>query len=250
MSKGNFRLLTIAALCVATLAATTGAASGLFGPDRVATLLGVETTAQPLSIAAPKLAKNEQLVNAAYGSASPTAVDQYFSCDGSSFISSVWSTSNSGPFTSPFTSGNTAVFAIASPSCTASAAGGIAVGGLRAEQSFAYLSPSGTLGTGGTVATINVFSGKVLDLASLNISTALGTGLIKSGSGIYASANTNAFPGGFTLNSGTVVIGTLNALGNGGPLTINGGTIAAKSTQTVTSRYSSVTVGGISRSAA
>ncbi len=171
------------------------------------------------------------------------AADQFF--DGSTtnaLTTSKWGATNAGPFTSAFTSGNTAVFATVNG--TGSGASGITVAGIRAEENFTLSSPTGTLATGGTVATVNVFSGKTLDLGSLSLSTAAGTGFNKTGSGVFATAG-STYTGGFTLTAGTIIARGVNAMGSGGALTLNGGTVAGSATRDFTGKYTSgITVGG------
>ena len=177
----------------------------------------------------------------------------YQSFDGSStnaWTASKWSASsgtnacvNTG-LTNAFTSGRIAY--LCTPNGTGSGSVGITVGGIIVTENYTHSSFSGTLATGGTVATVDVAAGKLLDFsaANFNISTAAGTGIIKAGSGTWISTNGNAFTGGFTLSAGTMVLGGVNALGNGGALNINGGTLAANATRNVTSRYTAINVGG------
>jgi autotransporter-associated beta strand protein len=174
------------------------------------------------------------------------AADQYF--DGSTtnaLTASKWGTSNAGPFTSAFTSGNTAVFATVNG--TGSGAGGITVGGIRAEQNFTYSSPSGTLSTGGTVAAINVFANMKLDLGGIALSTAAGTGFNKTGTGTLVITSGGSYTGGFTLTAGTMVAGGVNAMGASGALNLNGGilTVNSSTARDFTGKYTGgITVGG------
>lgn len=144
--------------------------------------------------------------------------------------------------TNAFVAGRTIY--LCTPGGTGTGAVGITMGGIIATENYTHSSPSGTLATGGTVATINVSSGKILDLGSTNISTAAGTGIIKAGLGTYISSNGNQYPGGFTLSDGTMVVGGVNAMGFGGALNINGGTMAANATRNITARYSGINIGG------
>lgn len=170
------------------------------------------------------------------------ATDIYFAGDGSALTAVKWGTSSAGPFTSSFSSGNTAVFATVNG--TGSGATGITVSGIRAEENFTYSSPSGTLSTGGTVASIDVFSGKKLDLTGVAFSTAAGTGFNKTGAGTLVITTGGTYAGGFTLTSGTVIVGGVNALGSGGALNLNGGILAVNNS---TSRdFTGKYTGGIS----
>ena len=105
---------------------------------------------------------------------------------------------------------------------------------------------SGTLGTGGTVATVDVATGKSLNFAGQALSTAAGTGFIKNGAGTWILSG-STYAGGFTLNAGTVAVGGVNALGDGGTLTLNGGTLVSNGTaaRNLTDKYDlGITIGG------
>lgn len=173
---------------------------------------------------------------------------QSFRGTGTPLTGSNWTASSptnacvAGPYTSSFTAGRIAYFCVVGG--TASGAGGITVGGIIATENLTYSSPSGTLATGGTVATVNVATGKTLDLSSLAISTAAGTGFIKTGDGVFALTG-GTYAGGFTLNSGTLIARGVNAMGSGGALAINGGTIAANANRDLTGKYTGgITIGG------
>jgi autotransporter-associated beta strand protein len=106
----------------------------------------------------------------------------------------------------------------------------------------------GTIGTGGTVATITVATGKNLYFGNQGFPTATGTGLIKNGEGILTIAG-GTYAGGFTLNVGTVALSGINGMGGGtnNALIINGGTIRSCDTgaRNLSDKYSGgITVGG------
>jgi autotransporter-associated beta strand protein len=169
------------------------------------------------------------------------AADQFFAGDGSALTASKWGPSG-GPYTNAFTAGNVANFSVVNS--TASGAGGITVGGLVATENFTYSSPSGTLATGGMVASVTVAAGKTLDLSTLSISTAAGTGFIKNGDGAFATAG-GTYAGGFTLNAGTIILRGVNAMGAAGALNLNGGIVAGSANRDLTGKYSSgINVGG------
>ncbi len=164
------------------------------------------------------------------------------------WTASKWSASNTtnacnaSGMSNSFTSGRIAYF------CTANGTGsgsvGITLGGIIATESYTHSSPSGTLATGGTIATINIASGKVFNLGSATISTAAGTGFIKTGLGAYSSAG-GTFTGGFTLNAGTMLVAGVNAMGAGGALNLNGGTVAGTANRDLTGKYTGgITFGG------
>lgn len=139
-----------------------------------------------------------------------------------------WATTPGGTYDQAWASGSDVVFednagvtlTITGPAATTN------VASITANENVT-VTPSSTLGTGGTVAVVEVAAGKTLDFAGQSLSTAAGTGFIKNGSGTWSLANGNAYLGGFTLNAGTVAVGGVNALGAGGSLTLNGGTVRA-----------------------
>ncbi len=146
---------------------------------------------------------------------------------------------NGGAKASNFTSGNIAYFC--TPNGTGSGAVGITVGGIIATENYTHSTPSGTLATGGTIATVDVASGKAFDLAGASLSTAAGTGFIKNGNGSFATSG-GTYMGGFTLNAGTIVCRGTNAMGSGGSLTINGGIIAANGNRDFTGKFAGMNV--------
>jgi autotransporter-associated beta strand protein len=76
------------------------------------------------------------------------------------------------------------------------------------------------------------------------MSTTVGTGFIKDGSGVLALAG-GTYAGGFTVNAGTVILRGTNAMGDGGLLTLNGGTVAGSATRNLTDKYDSgIVIGG------
>jgi autotransporter-associated beta strand protein len=157
-----------------------------------------------------------------------------------SWNSSNWSTTGSVPFSSPWVANSAAVFNVENSLITGAT---VAFSSITANENVTFTSISGTIGTGGTVANINVASGKLFDFGTQAISTASGTGFVKDGAGSL-SLGGGTYSGGFTLNSGTVILRGANAMGAGGTLTINGGTIAGSATRDLTGKYTSITVGG------
>ncbi len=156
-----------------------------------------------------------------------------------------WNNSaDSAPYTSAFTANNAVNFTSGSYSF-AGMSSVVNVGNVTVASGVSVNFPSigSTFATNGAVRTFNIGSGGIFDFQNQTISTAAGTGFIKSGDGIFALAG-GAYPAGFTLNAGTVVIRGSNALGSGGVLTINGGTIGASATRDMSSRYSNIVVGG------
>ena len=152
-----------------------------------------------------------------------------------------WGTASGGPYTSLFVANDAAVFDVAASTITG---GTVAFSAITANQNVTFTA-GGTLATGGTMAPITVASGMTLNLAGQSISTAVGTGLSKSGDGTLALANGNAYPGGFTLNAGTITVGGVNAMGDGGTLTINGGVIQSTATRLLVAKYDTgIVIGG------
>ena len=150
------------------------------------------------------------------------------------WFTSRWNnTSDTAPYTNAFTVGNNAIFTSGNYTFTgmgtASAVGNIT---LLDNVNVTFTSIGSSLNTGGNVRTITVGSGSVLDFNSLATSTTAGTGFIKSGAGVYATANGN-YQGGFTLNAGTVIARGTTGMGSGAAnvLTLNGGTVAANATR-------------------
>jgi autotransporter-associated beta strand protein len=136
---------------------------------------------------------------------------------------SFWGTDPSGPFTGAWVSGSDVVFVDNGGTTLLLTGATTNFSSITANESVT-VTPSGTLGTGGTVANITVAAGKTLSFGTQAISTAAGTGFIKDGEGILGLAGGN-YSGGFTLNAGIVQVSGVNAMGSGGTLTINGGTI-------------------------
>lgn len=143
---------------------------------------------------------------------------------GQSWTSATWSSTGDSPYASPWVSGSHVVFNTPGSLITGATT---QISGITANENVT-VTPSGTLGTGGTVATIEVAAGKTLGFGNQAFSAAIGTGFVKNGAGTLVLAG-GTYSGGFTLNQGTVGIGGVNALGAGGALHINGGTLQTSS---------------------
>ncbi len=165
---------------------------------------------------------------------------------GNAWTGSFWGTSAAGPFNTAWVSGRAVNFVDN---------GGVALALTGATTNFSSIvanesvnvTASGTIGTGGTVASITVAAGKNMNFGTQAISVAAGTGFIKNGDGILTISTGSAFTGGFTINAGTMAVGGVNAMGAGGALTINGGTIRSNSTtaRDLTGKYAGgITIGG------
>lgn len=156
---------------------------------------------------------------------------------------------NNSADVAPYTSTYTANNAVSFTSGTYSFAGmgaTINVGNVTVASgvSVNFASIGSTFATGGNVRTFSVGSGGLFDFQGQSISTAAGTGFIKSGDGVLALSG-GAYTGGFTLNAGTVILRGVNAMGAGGALTLNGGTVAGSGTRDLTGKYASgITIGG------
>jgi autotransporter-associated beta strand protein len=143
--------------------------------------------------------------------------------------SSRWSADTNGPFDTAWVDNSSSVFladtAYTFTSGTNANIGNVTVG---SGASVVFSAVSGTLGTGGAVRTLDVGTNAILDFNSQALSTAAGTGFIKTGDGVYATGE-GAFKSGFTLNGGTVVIRATTGLGSGGAnvLTLSNGVVAA-----------------------
>ena len=183
------------------------------------------------------------LAIAAFGLGSAHSADQFFAGDGTALNTAKWAATAAGPFTSAFTAGNVANFAVVNGTGTGAT---ITFGGIVATENFTITTVGGTIGTGGTVATVSVATGKTLDFNSNSFSTAAGTGFIKSGDGVLALGG-GTYLGGFTMNAGALIARGVNAMGGGATnsLTINAGIIAANATRDFSAKYGAgITVGG------
>jgi autotransporter-associated beta strand protein len=150
--------------------------------------------------------------------------DQYFAGDGSPLSASKWAATNAGPFTSPFTAGNVANFAVVNGTGTGAL---ITVGGINAIENFTLTPGAGAIGgTTGAITPIAVSTGKTFDAGLQAWSSGPSVGFSLTGAGVFATAG-GPFGGGFVLNSGTLVARGTNAMGSAGSLAINGGSIAA-----------------------
>jgi autotransporter-associated beta strand protein len=172
------------------------------------------------------------------------AANQFWNTNGTpaNWTANNWGTSAAGPFTNGWTNNNDANFTANSAVnfITNTQVGNINV----TNGSTVTVTPAGTLSTNGNVRTFDVGAGSILDFSSQSMSTAAGTGFIKSGAGTYFTSNVSAYTGGFTLNNGIIILGGVSAMGSGGPLTINGGTLAANATRTFTGKFTSFNIGG------
>ncbi|QOV89378.1 beta strand repeat-containing protein [Humisphaera borealis] len=157
-----------------------------------------------------------------------------------------WGASAGGPYTGAWVSGSAAVFVDNGGTALALTGATTNFSSITANENV-NVTASGTIGTGGTVASITVATGKNLNFGTQAFSTAVGTGLIKNGDGILTLAG-GTFAGGFTVNAGTVAIAGVNAMGQGGALTIAGGTIIRSNSTTardLSGKYAGgITIGG------
>lgn len=160
-----------------------------------------------------------------------------------------WNNTADGPaYTSTYTANNAVSFT--SGNYTFAGMGApVNVGNVTLSSGVTvnFASVGSTFATGGAISTINVGSGATLDFQSQAFSTAAGTGLIKSGSGVLALTG-GAYSAGFTLNTGTVIARGVDALGAGGTnlLTLNGGTVASNATRSFadTKHGGGIVIGG------
>ncbi len=162
----------------------------------------------------------------------------YWNGTGSWTAANAWSTVSGGPYNQTWAT-NSAIFDVPSSTITGAT---ITCSGITAVEDVT-VTPTGTFGTGGTIITINVANGKTFDFGSQAISTAAGTGFIKSNTGVLAIAG-STYNGGFTMNAGTLVIRGINAVGSGAAFTINGGTICSNANRNLTGKPSSIVIGG------
>jgi fibronectin-binding autotransporter adhesin len=181
------------------------------------------------------------------GIATAPAADLYWRVDGASatLTSSNWSATGSAPYTTAWTNGSNLIFTATTNLMTYVT--NTAVGNITLNDNVTVTwGAAGTFNTGGLVSTFNIGANSTLTWNGQNISTAAGTGVIKSGLGTWnLGAQGNLFLGGFTLNAGTVIVGGTNALG-GGALALNGGTFTpnSNSTRDYSGKFTSMTIGG------
>ncbi|MBN8460900.1 MAG: autotransporter-associated beta strand repeat-containing protein [Verrucomicrobia bacterium] len=176
-----------------------------------------------------------------------SAADMYYKSTtaGNAWTGAFWGNASGGPYDQSWVSGSTAIFEDNSGTALALTGATTDVAGITANESVT-VTASGTLGTGGTVATINVASGKTLNFQGQALSLAAGTGFVKTGPGTL-SWNGSTYPGGFTLSEGTFAAGGVNAFGSGGPLVIAGGTTIRSTSATArdfSNKPSAVTIDG------
>ena len=153
--------------------------------------------------------------------------------------SSRWNNSaDASPYTSAWAANNAASFAAGAYTFTAANTSGqvVNVGNvtLASGATVNFSGAGGTFGTGGAVRTLDIGTGSLLDFGTQAMSTVAGTGFIKNGAGVLATAG-GAFSGGFTLNAGTVIMRGVDAMGGSASnvLTLNGGTVASNGTRAV-----------------
>jgi autotransporter-associated beta strand protein len=161
------------------------------------------------------------------------------------WFSNRWNnTTDAAPYTSTFTTNNAASFAAGTYTFTGGGTGSVGNITLADGASVTFSAASGTWGTGGNVRTLTIGSGSIFDLSTNSMSTTVGTGFIKDGSGVLALGG-GTYAGGFTVNAGTVILRGTNAMGDGGLLTLNGGTVAGSATRNLTDKYDSgIVIGG------
>ena len=150
--------------------------------------------------------------------------------------SSRWNnSSDASPYTSAWIASNAASFAAGTYTFTSAGATGnvIQVGNitLASGATVTFSGAGGTIATSAT-RTLDIGTGSLLDFGTQSISTAVGTGFIKEGTGVLATAG-GAFSGGFTLNAGTVIARGVDALGGSATnvLTLNGGVVAGNASR-------------------
>lgn len=156
-------------------------------------------------------------------------------------------TADAVPYTSAFTDNNAVNFTTGTYNIAGMGAV-INVGNVTLSDNVTvnFTAASSTYATGGLVRTIDVGTNSTYNMSTQAVSTAAGTGFIKSGAGTWVTAG-NTYAGGFTLNSGTVALAGVNGMGSGGALTINGGTIRSNGTaaRDLTGKYTGgITIGG------
>lgn len=139
-------------------------------------------------------------------------------------------TSDTSPYGTAWIANNAASFAAGAYTFTAAGTTGqvVNVGNitLASGATVNFSGAGGTIATSAT-RTLDIGTGSLLDFGTQAISTAVGTGFIKNGTGVLATAG-GAYSGGFTLNAGTVIARGVDAMGGSATnvLTLNGGVVA------------------------
>lgn len=162
-----------------------------------------------------------------------------------SWTGSFWGTAPGGPYTSAWVNGSNVIFEDNGGTTLTVTFATATVGNITVNENTT-ITPTGstTLGTGGSIRTVDVLSGKTLTFGSQALSTTTGTGFIKDGNGTW-SLNGSAYTGGLTINAGTIAASGINATG-AGALVINGGGIRSSSTNArdFSTKHTSITIGG------
>jgi autotransporter-associated beta strand protein len=153
--------------------------------------------------------------------------------------SSRWNNSaDASPYTSAWIANNAASFAAGAYTFTAAGTSGqvVNIGNitLASGATVTFSGAGGTIATSAT-RTLDIGTGSLLDFGTQAMSTAAGTGFIKNGAGVLATAGA-AYSGGFTLNAGTVIMRGVDAMGGSASnvLTLNGGTVASNASRSMT----------------
>jgi len=147
-------------------------------------------------------------------------------------------TSDTSPYASSWIANNAASFAAGAYTFTAAGTSGqvVNVGNitLASDATVTFSGAGGTIATSAT-RTLDIGTGSLLDFGTQAMSTAAGTGFIKNGAGVLATAE-GGYSGGFTLNAGTVIMRGVDAMGGSASnvLTLNGGTVASNATRSLT----------------
>ena len=144
-------------------------------------------------------------------------------------------TSDTSPYGTAWIANNAASFAAGAYTFTAAGTSGqvVNVGNitLASGATVNFSGAGGTIATSAT-RTLDIGTGSLLDFGTQAISTAAGTGFIKNGTGVLATAG-GAYSGGFTLNAGTVIARGVDAMGGNATnvLTLNGGVVAGNASR-------------------
>ena len=147
-----------------------------------------------------------------------------------------WNNSADGPsYTSTYTANQNVSFTAGSYSFAGMGAS-LNVGNITLGNNVTVNFTAGsTFATGGNVRTITLGSGSTFDFNTQQMSSAAGTGIIISGSGVFGTGNyaSTANAQSFTINGGTVIARGTTGLGNGAAsvLNLNGGTLASNGTR-------------------
>ena len=148
---------------------------------------------------------------------------------GGAWNSAGWSTTNLGPYSTAWTNNSNVIFNVDGTITSPTAASNFL--SLTCNANVSFTTFTSTIGTNGSVTTIDIAFGKTFDFVRQGFTSSANSGIIKNGGGTLALSG-NTYGAGFTLNNGIIVARGVNTFGQSAinSLTINGGVIAGSAT--------------------